>query len=198
MGQVLREIRELSKAAGGKTRAKSNAENWFQSTSKAVREKAVSRSAARFQPGKLYVFRYENPVAAFWWDSNPVVLALDTADSGNDMGINLNMLPVNVKEQLLDFIYEQYSSYIDGQTRGSKKENARAQAPLSFSYRGAKQFLQRYGFDFAIRQYKASRKSQQQVVSYEHWARIALCDFIELNNSSIGQIRAAFRKHLNK
>ena len=76
------------------------------------------------------------------------------------------MLPVNVKEQLLDFIYEQYSSYIDGQTRGSKKENARAQAPLSFSYRGAKQFLQRYGFDFAIRQYKASRKSQQQVVSY--------------------------------
>ena len=37
MGQVLREIRELSKAAGGKTRAKSNAEDWFQSTSKAVR-----------------------------------------------------------------------------------------------------------------------------------------------------------------
>ena len=79
MGQVLREIRELSKAAGGKTRAKSNAEDWFQSTSKAVREKAVSRSATRFQPGKIYVFRYENPVAAFWWDSNPVVLALDTA-----------------------------------------------------------------------------------------------------------------------
>mgnify|MGYP006872189700 FL=1 len=165
MGQVLREIRELSKAAGGKTRAKSNAEDWFQSTSKAVREKAVSRSATRFQPGKIYVFRYENPVAAFWWDSNPVVLALDTADSGNDMGINLNMLPVNVKEQLLDFIYEQYSSYIDGQTRGSKKENERAQAHLSFSYRDAKQFLQRYGFDFAIREYKESRKSQQKVVS---------------------------------
>ena len=74
----------------------------------------------------------------------------------------------------------------------------RAQAPLSLSYAGAKQFLQRYGFDFAIRQYKASRKSQQRVVAYEHWARIALCDFIELNNSTIGQIRALFAKHLRK
>jgi len=198
MGQVKTDIRTLSREAGGKRRAAANAEEWFTTTSKSVREKAVSRSARRFEPGKIYVFRYENPVSAFWWDSNPVVLALNTADSGNDMGINLNMLPVPLKEDLLDFVYEQYQQYISGQTRGAKKENARAQAPLSLSYEGAKQFLKRYGFDFAIRQYKASRKSQQQVVSYEHWARIALCDFIELNNSSIGQIRALFAKHLRK
>jgi hypothetical protein len=198
MGQVKTDIRTLSREAGGKRRAAANAEEWFTTTSKAVREKAVQRTAARFQPGKIYVFRYENPISAFWWDSNPVVLALNTADSGNDMGINLNMLPVPLKEDLLDFVYEQYQQYISGQTRGAKKENARAQAPLSLSYEGAKQFLKRYGFDFAIRQYKASRKSQQQVVSYEHWARIALCDFIELNNSTVGQIRALFAKHLRK
>ena len=198
MGTIKSDISQLSREAGGKRRAAANAEEWFQTTSKAVREKAVQRSARRFEPGKIYVFRYENPVSAFWWDSNPVVLALDPADSGNDMGINLNMLPVPLKEELLDFVYEQYKQFIQSQTRGSRKDNARAQAPLSFSYAGAKQFLQRYGFDFAIRQYKASRKSQQQVVSYENWARIALCDFIELNNSSIGQIRALFAKHLRK
>jgi hypothetical protein len=198
MGQVKTDIRTLSREAGGKRRAAANAEEWFTTTSKAVREKAVQRTAARFQPGKIYVFRYENPISAFWWDSNPVVLALNTADSGNDMGINLNMLPVPLKEDLLDFVYEQYQQYISGQMRGAKKENARAQAPLSLSYEGAKQFLKRYGFDFAIRQYKASRKSQQQVVSYEHWARIALCDFIELNNSTVGQIRALFAKHMRK
>lgn len=198
MGQVKTDIRTLSREAGGKRRAAANAEEWFTTTSKAVREKAVQRTAVRFQPGKIYVFRYENPISAFWWDSNPVVLALNTADSGNDMGINLNMLPVPLKEDLLDFVYEQYQQYISGQTRGAKKENARAQAPLSLSYEGAKQFLKRYGFDFAIRQYKASRKSQQQVVSYEHWARIALCDFIELNNSTVGQIRALFAKHMRK
>lgn len=198
MGQVLKDIRALSKEAGGKKRAASAAEEWFQNTSKSIRVQSIARSMRRFEPGKIYVFRYNNPVSAFWWDSNPVVLALDPSDIGNDMGINLNMLPVPIKEQLLDFVYEQYKQYINGQTSGGKAENARAQAPLSLSYRGAKTFLQKFGFDFAIRQYKASRKSQQQVVSYEHWARIALCDFLELNNSSVGKIRAAFRNHLNK
>ena len=198
MGEIRKQIRGLSKAAGGKIRARGEAEEWFETSKKAIREKAVSRSAGPFEPGKIYVFRYENPVSAFWWDSNPVVLALNKADSGNDMGINLNMLPVPVKEDLLDFIYEQYQGYIKGQTRGGKMENARAQAPLSFSYQGASRFLKRYGFDFAIRQYSTSRKTRQVVVSYENWARIVLCDFLELNNSSVGQIRAAFRKHLNK
>jgi hypothetical protein len=104
MGQVLKDIRALSKEAGGKRRAASDAEEWFQSTSKSIRVKSVARSMRRFEPGKIYVFRYENPVSAFWWDSNPVVLALDPSDSGNDMGINLNMLPVPIKEQLLDFV----------------------------------------------------------------------------------------------
>ena len=198
MGEVRKQIRALSKEFGGKARAAKQAEAWFETSKKAVSEKSVARSATRFQPGKIYVFRYENPIVAEWWDSNPVVLALNKSDSGNDMGINLNMLPVKVKEDLLDFVYDQYSGFIQGQTRGAKTENARAQAPLSLSYQGAKSFLKRYGFDFAIRQYAASRKSQQVVVSYEHWARIALCDFIELNNSSVGKIRAAFRKHLNK
>lgn len=198
MGEIKKQIRALSKDSGGKIRARRDAEDWFETSKKAVREKAVTRSAGPFQPGKIYVFRYDNPVSAFWWDSNPVVLALNTSDNGNDMGINLNMLPVPVKEDLLDFVYDQYQGYIKGQTRGSKIENARAQAPLSLSYQGAKSFLQRYGFDFAIRQYATTRKAQQVVVSYENWARIVLCDFLELNNSSIGQVRALFRKHLNK
>ena len=198
MGEIKNSIRALSKESGGKARAAGAAEEWFANSSKSVREKAVARSAGPFQAGKIYVFRYENPVVAEWWDSNPIVLALNRSDTGNDMGINLNMLPVPVKEELLDFVYEQYKGYIKGQNRGAKENNARAQGPLSLSYQGAKSFLQRSGFDFAIRQYSTSRKSQQVVVSYENWARIALCDFLELNGSSVGKIRAAFRNHLNK
>jgi len=198
MGKIRSDIRQLSKSAGGKSRAAKEAEAWFDASKKSVREKAVSRDGRPFQPGKIYVFRYDNPVVAEWWDSNPVVLALDRSDKGNDMGINLNMLPVKIKEDLLDFVYDQYEQYINGQTRGGGVENARAQSGLSLSYQGAKSFLQRYGFDFAIRQYKRNRKAQQVVVSYENWAKIVLCDFIELNGSSIGAIRAMFRNHLNK
>lgn len=194
MGQIKRNIRELSKEAGGKTKAKKAAEEWFVKSSTSIREGSVQRTGQRFRPGKIYVFRYENPKWAFWWDSNPVVLALNPADNGNDMGINLNMLPNSVKEELLDFIYEQYQGFIKGQTL----KQAKSQANLSLTYEGAKSFLSRYGFDFAIRQYIPNRKSNQAVVGYDNWARIVLCDFIELNNSSIGAIRAAFRKHLNK
>ena len=177
MGKVRKDIRLLSKEAGGKVRARRDSEAWFEASKNAVREKAVGRDSRPFVPGKIYVFRYDNPVSAYWWDSNPVVLALDPPDAGgNDMGINLNMLPVKVKEDLLDFVYDQYEQYINGQTRGNKVENARAQGALSLSYQGA--------------------KAQQVVVSYENWAKIVLCDFIELNNSTIGQIRAMFRNHL--
>ena len=48
MGTVKNDIRQLSKEAGGKRRAASNAEEWFETTSKAVREKAVQRSARRW------------------------------------------------------------------------------------------------------------------------------------------------------
>ena len=91
-------------------------------------------------------------------------------------------------------VYERYQGYLKGQTN----KPAKAQGPLSLSYDGAKNFLSKFGFDFAIRQYIPSRKAQQAVVSYEHWSRIALCDFLELEGKTIGAIRAQFRNHLNK
>ena len=193
MGLVKKEIRELSKNAGGKTRAKAEAQASFENSRKSIRETMVQKTATRFRPGQIYVFRYDDPKYAEWWDRNPCVLALDSAGN-NDCGINLNMLPPNVKEELLDVVYERYSGFIKGQS----SKPAKSQRPLSFSWDGAKQFLSRAGFDFAIRQYIPSRKSQQAVVGYENWPRMALCDFTQLDGKSIGAIRAMFRNHLNK
>lgn len=193
MGEVKKNIRDLSKEYGSKTKAKSAAEDWFNDSVKAIRENSVQRTGQRFAPGKVYVFRYDDPKWADWWDRNPVVLALDPAGS-NDCGINLNMLPVAVKEELLDEVYTRYQGFIKGQA----KKQARSQAQLSFGYEGAKNFLKRFGYDFAIRQYIPNRKAQQAVVSYNDWHRIALCDFLELEGKSIGAVRALFRNHLNK
>tara|TARA_R110002074_G_scaffold93383_4_gene203949 strand:- start:1095 stop:1676 length:582 start_codon:yes stop_codon:yes gene_type:complete len=193
MGYIKKGIRDLSKEAGGKARAKSAAEDWFTDSRKAVREDAVQNTSRRFRPGQIYVFRYEDPKHAEWWDKNPTVLALDPA-SGNDCGINLNMLPPNIKEELLDVVYERFQSYIKGQD-GKPAKN---QGPLGLSYDGAKGFLGKFGFDFAIRQYIPSRKTQQAVVGYEHWSRIALCDFTDIEGKGVGAVRAMFRKHQNK
>ena len=193
MGQVKKDIRQLSKDAGGKGRAKSAAESWFEDSKKGIRETAVQNTARRFRPGQVYVFRYDEPKYATEWDKNPCVLALDPAGN-NDCGINLNLLPPNIKEELLDVVYERFQGFLKGQ----EGKPAKNQAPLSLSYDGAKGFLGQFGFDFAIRQYIPSRKSQQAVVGYEHWARIALADFLQLEGMGVGAIRAMFKNHLNK
>jgi len=198
MGYIKKTIKQLSKDAGSKKLAMKQAENWFENSKKKINEKSVAKTTSRFLPGKIYVFRYNDPKykdKLEWWDMNPVVLALDSNES-NDLGINLNLLPVNVKEELLDFIYDRLQGSIKGQTMGSKAGNAAAQGYVSLTYAGAKSFLDRFGFDFAIRQYIPNRKSNQATVAYENWPEMALCDFIDINGASIGSIKWRFRNHL--
>ena len=142
MGRVREDIKELIKESGGRTRAKRAAESWYENGKKTAAEKSVQTTGGRFQPGKVYVFRY-NPKYATelpWYDANPVVLALDP-DGNNDVGINLNLLPSDVKERLLDRIYNAYESEIKRESVGGKKNDARRQNQLSIRWEEAKNFL---------------------------------------------------------
>lgn len=197
MGKIKKDIKELSKEAGSKTKARRDAETWFKDSSRNIREGAVMNRTGGFRTGMIHVFRYDNPkheATLPWWDRNPVVLALDPVEN-NDFGINLNLLPVAFKEDMLDLIYERISGQIQSKT---KTGMASTQGQLQLTYQGAKSFLDRFGLGFAIRQYIINRKANQKIVNYENWAKIALCDFIELNGATIGQIRYQFRNHLKK
>ena len=175
MGYVKSRIRELTKEAGSKTKARSEAESWFNSSKRSIRENEAQQTRDRFEPGKIYVFGYSPKYDYEWWDQNPVVLALERVGD-NDLGVNLNLLPIRLKEQLLDDL------------------NASAQRPLRITYQGMKSYLKAYGYDFAIRQYIPSRKRSQTVVSYLRWPEIALCDFIALNGKTVRQVRLLFSR----
>lgn len=199
MGEIKRQIGILSRQAGGKKLARKKAHDWFNSGKKKRGETSVSSTGQRFRSGKIYVFEYKTPKGIDrleWWDKNPVVLALDPY-KGNDVGINMNLLPIKVKEELLDFVYDRMQGQIKSKTKGTPTDALR-QGQLSLSYEGARSFLKRFGFDFAIRQYIPNLKSNQAVVAYEKWADIALCDFIDLNGTTVGKIKYQFRKHLEK
>lgn len=199
MGKIKDDIKTLSKDAGSKSRAATAARQWYDKGAKSVRESAVAKTSAQFKTGMIYVFRYEKPKhieTLPWWDKNPVVLALDPTDNGNDLGINLNLLPPDIKEDLLDMVYERMRAMIKAQTKGPAADNAIIQRGIRLEYKGAKKFLKQYGFDFAIRQYIPQLKSNQKVVSYENWAKIALCDFLELEGITISELKAQFRNHL--
>jgi hypothetical protein len=198
VGEIKNQIRKLSSEAGGKRLARNVAHAWFEDGKKKRKDKSVSTTGQKFKPGKIYVFDYKKPKTIErleWWDMNPVVLALDPYN-GNDVGINLNLLPVRVKEDLLDIVYDRMRGQIEAQKSGRKAGDALRQGNIKLTYSGAKAFLEKYGFDFAIRQYIPSLKSGQAVVSYESWAKIALCDFIDLNGTTVTKIRYQFRKHL--
>jgi hypothetical protein len=147
----------------------------------------------------IHVFRYEKPLnikTLEWWDKNPVVLALEPHESGTDVGINLNLLPVQFKEDLLDMIYDRMQGQIKSQNGKSKENNALTQGQIKLIYKDVKKFLVQFGFDYAIRQYVPQLKKNQKVVSYESWAKIALCDFQDLNGIGINEVKRAFQEHL--
>jgi hypothetical protein len=130
-----------------------------------------------------------------WFDQNPVVLAIEQI-GGNDFGVNLNLLPVPVKEQLLDDLY----SRLGGPMLATSKEksNPLREKPLRITYQGMKAYLEKHGCDFALRQYIPSRKINQAVVSYSKWPEIALCNFMELNGTNYMQIRIQFNDYFKK
>lgn len=192
MGYVKNRIKELSREAGSKKAARKRAEDWFEESVKDRRITEAKYTRNRFQPGKIYVFEY-NPITENlpWFDKNPVVLAIEQVD-GNDLGINLNLLPVKLKEQLLEDLYNRLENQIDASGSKRKASDAEKQKPLRITYDGMKAYLKRFGFDFAIRQYIPNRKINQAVVSYDKWPDIALCDFIDLNGTSVQRVRAMF------
>lgn len=192
MGKVRKDIKELIRESGGKRRARKDAEDWYEFGKSSSIEKGVHSKGGRFQPGKIYVFRYTPKYAneLMWYDSNPVVLALDP-DGNNDVGINLNLLPINIKENLLDRVYSVFEDEINRKTVGGDKNDASRQGSLSLNWQDAKRFLASYRF--AIRQYIPNRKVGQAVVSYENWAKIVLCDFADLNGTTYSQLVNEFR-----
>lgn len=195
MGYIKKRINELSKEHGGKIKAREYSEKWFEDSIKSKRLTEAQITRNRFQAGKIYVFQYDpkykNELP--WFDQNPVVLAIEQVDN-NDFGVNLNLLPVPFKEKLLDDLYER----MDGFINSTSKKPAINQRPLRISYQGMKTYLEKFGYDFAIRQYIPSRKINQAVVSYAKWPEIALCNFMELNGTTLMGVKVQYREYLKK
>lgn len=183
MGVIKDEIKELFKTHGSRAAAIKEAENWFERGAAKLKDKTIVNTRTPFKPGMIYVFKYLKPKGIEelqWWDRNPVVLALDPTDQKNDIGINLNLLPSKVRIELLDTLYKQKEGFIKKQREGKTAEDAKKQGPIrGLTYESAKKFLERFGYDFAIRQYIPKLKSNQQVVAYERWSYIALCDLLK-------------------
>ena len=180
MGYVRSEIRKLITEHGSKKAARSFADNWYENGRNDRKVSEVVSIREQFRPGKIYSFEYRDPITENlpWFDEHPVVLALDSKNK-NDLGVNLNLLPIRIKEMLLDDIYEAVSG-----------------RPQRITYDGVKNYLDRYGFGFAIRQYIPSRKRSQAVIQHESWPKIALANLIEINGATTRMVRLLHTEYM--
>ena len=196
MGYIKEEIKKLIKGKGRSAAAKEQMA-WFESGLSNRKEKSIVSVRSRFISGKIYVFEY-SPITKDleWFDENPVVLALDPYD-GDDIGINLSLLPPSVREELLDEVYTRNQSAIKSASKLTKNAD-KQRGLLRFSYEGAKRYLEMKGFDFAIRRYKPNRKSKQAVITYKDWCKVALVDFNSLNGVTKNQLARLFEDHRRK
>lgn len=196
--RLKRQIEDLVKAAGSKKMARAESAAWFEAGLKSRKIKDVEYNVKPFSPGKIYVFDYTTPMGKNdleWFDVKPTVLALYPINKTTDCGINLNLLPLKIKEQVLDAFYHTYHSKIESLSTGVKQGDALLQRPIVFRYEEVKKFLDVFGFGFAIRRYKTHLKRNQAVISYESWARIALCDFIKIYGSTTAVVRRMFTEY---
>ena len=130
----------------------------------------------RMLPGKIHTFNY-NPKfkdKLDYYDRKPVVLCLGNLVRGNnilEMGINLNFIPQPYKSYLLDTIKKTYSGYFNS---FKDDKSPLLQPNIKYNYKALKAILGKYGFNYALRTYIPSRKSDLFVVNYSKWDMVSL------------------------
>lgn len=201
MGILKKEIDLYKKDNGGANNARKVSEEWYNNGLKVFSKSPsdTAKTSMRFRPGHIYIFKYLSPITESsleWWDKNPMVLALDPPEDAkhNDLGINLNLLPIKMRVELLDKVYDVYKSQIE-LAKKQKPNDALRQKDLKITYKEAYKFLYKYGFEFAIRQYSPKLKTKQSVVSYESWHKVATLDLIKLNGSTVTKVRRQFSEY---
>lgn len=187
MGKMKEEISQLVKKSKGLNEAKNDSEQWIKNTGNSTGNNSVARTSEVFKPGKIYTFRYENPINKDRiWDINPTVLSLGRID-GLDIGINLNYLTYNQRLTLLDRVYDQYYNRIQDSIKKSGGNALMQSEILALNYDNIKRFLSKGSYVKACRRYITSKRKNTIVVSYSEWARIAVIDNSDFTNGDINQ-----------
>ena len=200
MGKLSKEISALVTESRGLDIAKKESIEWYKKTASSSGDSSVENYNGPFKPGKIYIFRYENPKTKDtleWWDRNPVVLSLGQHD-GKDIGINLNLIPYARKIQLLDKIYDQYESRIDTMVKRGRGDASSEQGIPSFTYERVKPFLEKTGFGAAVRTYIIGLRKNSRVVSYFKWNRVALIDLNDIKGATINKAYSKIGKYIKK
>jgi hypothetical protein len=200
MAKLSDEVKNFVQNARGLDNAKQAADEWYRTVGKSSGDKSIQSSGSPFQPGKIYIFRYEHPKTMErleQWDANPVVLSLGRIDS-SDVGINLNYLPYKAKLQILDKIYKSFLPKIEEQQAKAPAQAKKQKPILSFDANTILAFLNKAGLGYAIKRYVTNLRKSTKVVSAEGWKYVPLLDLAQIKKTDIRKVQSGYSKYINK
>ena len=156
-----------------------------------------------FDRGKVYIFDY-NPKTAdilSFYDKNPMVLSLGKLrrlgeEGPLDLAINLNFIPTDLKENILDLAYKNGKSTIRKEFENDTKPGNQREIK-NFTYRSAIKVLKNTGFEFSLRSYYKHRRKNTRVLSYSEWFRTLFLSTEDMVGVKISQVHAAYQADKN-
>jgi hypothetical protein len=183
-------ISDYVKGLKGLNQARNSTESWIRDAKNSTGDKSIARTNEIFKPGKIYIFRYENPLdKERMWDLNPTVLSLGRVD-GLDIGINLNYLNYNQRVNLLSTVYDQYSNIIEDTIERFGTNALNQKSIPAMNYDNISRFLEKSQYSKACRKYFTSKRKNTIVVGYNHWDKVAVINTSNFMNGDINKAQS--------
>lgn len=208
----IKEAKSLSNASKAAT-------DWLDESeaTKNLRVEKISEGS-QYQPGKLYVFDYPNPL---WpeepYDQKPIVICL--GETGRDagrlsagfqgkfdrkyiyepgymIGININWLPEIMKPNFLQEWFNFFKPQLLQQFTAPKGLNVKQQTALQFKYSDLFPLEKTFYFSYAIKMYHKPSIKKPYELTYEHWY-LASCIIPKFfKNTNLGQVTEGYRQYI--
>lgn len=162
---------EVGSARSKKNRER-NAINWLKTF---VRKNPSAQVKGSFlEPSMLYMFNYDNPKfkdnlsVLPYFDTQPLVLSMGVIDTKNgkrEIGINLHLLPEQVRKMVLFKIYSVYKIEYKKAMKSGKGTNFR------MNWKTIHSINKNLGVGFAVRMYIPKRRSNVIKFPLTEWER---------------------------
>jgi hypothetical protein len=187
-----------------------NAYEWFLKESEDKNSKRVEiNKDPLLYPGKIYVFKYNAKYKNVldYWDKHPIVLVLGNLQGEKGkivLGLNISWYPPAARKYIVETIRKIYSSKYK-EAIMKKSYQANSQAPVYLDLYQLKNFLDQYGFSFALRSYIPGQIiAPKYCICYEDWDKAVLLDQprifpeLEVNDPfySLRNIYEEFKNHI--
>ena len=205
MGVFKTSVRNIVKTRHGRKLAAKDISEWYNGAYADKKDLSVFalRITDKMQLGKMYRFVYTplNKENLNWYDRNPLILFVgrfEFSDSKMDCGINLNLLPFEVRVFLMDKIFTLFKRKILPQISGRLANNAKKQRPLNIAFEDINRIVKKLFISYAVRFYAPKKRRQTAVISYEHWSKMMLLEIYKFKKTNPNKVYKGYYKFVKK